>query len=116
MNVHEREWDLFTLFTLLTAWVILSECPKAMLGSLRCRSGRAIWVRVHHGAGANLLHAFHDHSVAGFEALLDDPAVVYALTDDYAARQDLVFRIHGIDGLETLHFLHRSLRNHDHAL
>src|SRR5260370_1427570 len=103
-----------TLFWVLTADTKTHELTGT--GLLRCRSGRAIWVRVHHSAGANLLHAFHDHAVAGFEALLDDPAVVYALTDDYAAGQDFVFRIHGINGLEALHFLHGSLRNHDDAL
>ena len=61
--------------------------------------------------------AFHDHAVAGLEALLDDPGVADAVAGRRpAALRTLLSGAHGVDGLHALHLLHRFLRHQDGVL
>ena len=72
---------------------------------------RLVRLRSHGGARADQHEPVDDHTIAGFQALFDDPIISGARAKNDSARERLVPFAHGQDGLCALEFFHCALRN-----
>src|SRR5258708_5892532 len=69
---------------------------------------------IHDEAGSDLLYAFDNDAVAGFQPLRHDHALVVVVARNDAARQNLIIRTDGEHRLQALQVLNGALRDQDH--